>query len=197
MHVGATSGHHPKNKRRALQSRSEMCGEAAGLQRRKRTVQLERGSEGAREEGRRRDRKRKSNLSAPQPHFYSNMRVKRRHSRSRPSLSPSLSPFLYYPAPLALPLPLPIPFHFLPLSSRHASSHLQPHLLYPLQAEQQGMVWKKKEEATERLPSLVQLPEKRVQLNDESTRKQKQLEFPAVLGDVRLPLLSANRNPSR
>lgn len=155
MHVGETSGHHPKNKRRALQSRSEMCGEAAGLQRRKRTVQLERGSEGARERGRRRDRKRKSNLSAPQPHFYSNMRVKRRHSRSRPSLFLSLS--------LSLPL-LSCASRFAPsityslslppalIAPRLISSPASPTVSITSRATGDGL--KKKEGGTRKIPLL-------------------------------------------
>lgn len=41
-------------------------------------------------ERRERDQKRKSNLPTPQPHFYSNMRVKRCHSCFQPSLFFSL-----------------------------------------------------------------------------------------------------------
>lgn len=113
--------------KRFNQWQGEPSGEAAGLQRRKRAEQFER-------------RERKRERGEPQPHFYSNIRVKRRHSRSRPSLFLYPPPFLYYPPLLALPLPLPIPFRFLPLPSRHASSHLQPRLLYPRQVAATGEV---------------------------------------------------------
>lgn len=55
--------------------------EVVGIKRRERTA-----SEGGGE----RDQKRKSNLPTPQPHFYSNMRVKRCHSCFQPSLFFSL-----------------------------------------------------------------------------------------------------------
>lgn len=141
--------------------------EVVGIKRRKRTA-----SERAGRERREQDQKRKSNLPTPQPHFYSNMRVKRCHSCFQPSL---FSLFLYYPSPLALPLPLPIPFHFFPLSSCHASSHLQPHLLYSITAEQQGegkIIIKKKKRRGEGVSPLGAASRTSLQLKDKSILKQ-------------------------
>lgn len=114
------------------------------------------------------------------------MRVKRRHSRSRPSLFLSLSlPLLSCASRFAPSITYSLSLPPALIAPRLISSPASPTVSITSRATGDGS--KKKEEATERFPSLVQLPEKRVQLNDESTRKQKQLESPAASGDVRLP----------
>lgn len=169
QHVGETSSDRPENKRRALLCRPPEKKEDSAVR--------------ARERGRRRRRqKRKRNLSAPQPHFYSNMRVKRRHSCSRPSL------FLFSTLSSSIIRRLSLcPFHYLfPFTSsrsHHATPRLISSLTYCIYYKQSNRGWLEREEGNGKIPLLGPASRKPAQLKDESTPKR---GIPVLSGDVRL-----------
>lgn len=117
------------------------------------------------------------------------MRVKRRHLCSQPSLPPSrfLSSSLSSSIIQRLSLcPIHYLFPFTSSRSHHATPHLISSLTYCIHYKQSNKGRLGKEEGNTKIPLLSPAFTIPVQLKDESTPKQKQLEFPVLSGDVRL-----------